>query len=164
MLNVVVCVGRKLLSVAWWLQLLKAMEEVEFLNKTQKFRVKFSFKGSWIGLDRSSSERNMYTIRNELSQCIYHNILEIALIPDSISYAIDNGEIKEALVQQIKGNQKYCQCQKGPRNYFTREKFVPSIKRLPESDKSIKCHIKFRDGCLCVDTDIYFNVVHDLRV
>lgn len=138
------------------------MDEAEIINKTQKFSIKVSFSGSWVSWSELAGQQEMYSVRNELSQCVFHNILELAQIPDLLLDTTNHGEIKDALVNAIKNNQKYCQCQKGARNFFSREKFVPSVNRL--SGKSVKCSIKFRDGCLNVDTVIYFNAVQNMRV
>lgn len=126
------------------------MAEGDLIHGTLHFSIKFKFHGVFVINDYFTGQR-CYSIRNSLSKCILHHILDLAAFPDAIGDC-SNQEIIERLVSQMRTSD--CECQKVSTS-FLHEKFVPA-KDMHNEAKGVSCRIKFRDGTLHFEGSLFF--------
>lgn len=132
-----------------WRQLSSEMEEGSFIHGSQHYSVRFKFRGIF-RINEFFTDQACYNVRNVLSKCIHHHLLDLAAIPDTIG-DYTNKELADRLADEIRTSD--CQCQR----LSTYQKLVPSSSRISDS-KRVKCLIRFRDGSLVKNLVLYFAI------
>lgn len=122
----------------------------EFDAASKSFSVKFKIKGHFYPF-QALADDDIYSLRNTLSKCIYHNLLDLSAFPENLSQTSET-EVREELVRRIKESD--CDCQRVHVGFLL-EKYIPSATRSHDG-KRVSVKIKYRDGPLRLDTKLYF--------